>query len=108
MTKEELEEYARSVGATVSEFWGRIGSIDVLYISATSHDGFAYRTLRAYTPAEAAEHRQFVKDCLSMRLGWKPFVQKPRAGINNAARVECKKSRHHGFHPSDERCPLCG
>jgi len=30
-----------------------------------------------------------------------------KAGTNDARRVECAKSKHHGFHPDGEECPLC-
>lgn len=30
-----------------------------------------------------------------------------KAGVNDSRKVECKKSKHHGFHPANEDCPLC-
>ena len=30
-----------------------------------------------------------------------------KAGTNNARKIECSKSKHHGFHPEDEECSYC-
>jgi len=30
-----------------------------------------------------------------------------KAGVNDSRKVECTKSKHHGFHPKDEPCPMC-
>ena len=30
-----------------------------------------------------------------------------KAGTSNARKVECSKSKHHGFHPEDEECSYC-
>lgn len=29
------------------------------------------------------------------------------AGVNEARKVQCKKSEYHGFHPENEACPMC-
>jgi hypothetical protein len=30
-----------------------------------------------------------------------------KAGVNNARKVECTKSRYHGHYPENEGCPIC-
>ena len=30
-----------------------------------------------------------------------------KAGVNDARKVPCSKSKHHGFRPANEPCPMC-
>lgn len=30
-----------------------------------------------------------------------------KAGVNDARKVQCAKSKHHGFYPANESCPDC-
>lgn len=34
-------------------------------------------------------------------------VGNTKAGVNDARKVECGKSKFHGFRPANEPCPMC-
>lgn len=105
MTAEELKAYADTVGATVTEEWSK-GAIPSLIITVKTHDGHE-RTLPTYTPNDAKVARSMQQRWLEWKNTINPYQKKARSGVNDAPRVQCKKSQFHGHHPNNERCPLC-
>lgn len=107
ITKADLEQLARECGGTYTEETNYIGRTGKKITFATARDfNGRYTAGDSFDPARD-DQRQGV-----YRQIKKAFEQLPRSnargGVNDKARVQCKKSQFHGFHPVDERCPLCG
>ena len=107
ITKADLEQLARECGGTYTEetnYLGRTGR-KITFATARDFNG-RYTAGDSFDPARD-DQRQGV-----YRQIKKAFEQLPRSnargGVNDKARVQCKKSVHHGMHPVDERCPYCG
>lgn len=104
MTKAELEKHAANHGATVEErvfFWM---GLDIWTVEVT-FEGIRFERDDGGRPGSRYLWRQAARDWVSFMH--QNLTRSAGRGVNDAARVACKKSQHHGFHPANERCPYC-
>ncbi len=98
--RETIKKCAREVGAQYSEaphpdgVCGRLVSADGRVMERSWGHG-RYSQRMAYD------------DFTLQILVWKSSRTRKVTGVNDAPRVQCRKSSHHGFHPANERCALC-
>lgn len=104
-SKEDLEKAARDVGGTYEEREYYSGGHKLTDLKLTLPGHWRPETITtAYNYDMVLEDRGFM---LYEIRKYKAELPRKIVGVSDAGRVQCSASVHHGFHPTNEKCPWC-
>lgn len=107
LSKEDVVKAYQELGGTWAEVERIFSGVRAWELSGRAWDQTITVDTRAYGEDVLQAYRSSALELLKAVDLKRPYHKPARAGINNSAHMQCKRSQYHGFHPVDEKCPLC-